>query len=87
MSKIKEPESMEECGFFSRRTLNDGHKIVIWTPKDSPNVMNINYTCAKCGNEDSETDEYKLPYTIYCSKCEAKIRIEPLKGKKRGARK
>ena len=57
MAKIKEPESMEECAYFSRRVLAGGHKIMLWVPKDAPTVMNFNYMCAKCKNEDSITDE------------------------------
>ena len=84
---LKEPESMEECEFFSRRALPEGHKLVIWVPKDTPTVMNIIYTCGNCKNQGGITDEYGLPYTIHCEKCDAKIRVEPLKGKKRGAKK
>lgn len=87
MGKIEEPESMEECRYFSRRVLENGDKLVLWVPKESPKIMNINYTCSKCKNEDSITDEYKLPYNFRCSKCDTKIVIKPLKGKKKGAKK
>ena len=84
MAKLKEPKSMEECDYFSRRVLDKvPHKLTIWVPKGTT-VMNINYTCAKCGHEGSITDEYHLPYKFHCQKCGAEIKIAPLKGKKRG---
>ena len=84
---LKEPESMDECEYFSRRALDTGDKIMIWVPKDTPTVMNIMYTCGKCKNQGEITDEYGMPYTFNCSKCGEKIRIDPLKGKKKGAKK
>ena len=87
MAKMKEPESMEECKTFSRRVLDDGTKLVLWVPVNTPTVMNINYTCIKCGKTDSITDEYGLPYVIVCSNCGEKIKVTPLKGKKKGAKK
>lgn len=87
MTKMKEPESMEECAYFSRRALPDGNKLTLWVSKDSPLIMNINYKCVKCKNEDSITDEFKLPYVVLCSNCGEKIKITPLKGKKKGIKK
>jgi DNA-directed RNA polymerase subunit RPC12/RpoP len=87
MPKLKEPESMEECEYFSRRALESGHKLVVWVSKETPTVMNISYICAKCKHEDSVTDTYSLPYMLTCQKCGEKIKVEPLKGKKRGLKK
>ena len=61
MAKLKEPEAMEDCAYFSRRSLEDGHKLVLWVPKDAPTVMNVNFECSKCKHEDSFTEEFKLP--------------------------
>ena len=84
MTKMKEPESMEECEFFSRRSLEEGHKVILWVPKDAPTTLNITYTCAKCKHEDTVTTMYKLPYTFECANCDLKIKVKPLKGKRRG---
>ena len=85
MGKLKEPENMEDCEYFSRRVLEDGTKLTLWVPKDTK-VMNINYKCIECSHESSVTDEYALPYTFYCEKCGAKILLKPLKGKAKGAK-
>jgi len=86
MVKLKEPESMEECEYFSRRSLENGHKAVVWVPKGTM-TMNVNYDCFKCGHEGSITDEYGLPYTFYCESCGEEIKIQPLKGKAKGVKK
>ena len=87
MTKVKEPESMEECDFFSRRVLaKKPHQIMIWVPKGTT-VMNIKYVCAECGHEDVVTDKYELPYTFVCEKCGEKIIVKPLKGKAKGHKK
>ena len=85
--KLKEPESMDECEYFSRRVIEDGnHRLTIWVPKGTT-VMHINYVCGNCGHEGSITDEYALPYSFQCEKCGVKIKVAPLKGKARGAKK
>jgi DNA-directed RNA polymerase subunit RPC12/RpoP len=88
MKKLEEPESMDDCEYFSRRSLEGiEHKFVIWVLKSDPAKMNINYKCGKCGNEGSVTDEFKLPFKFNCSKCGVEIVVKPLKGKKKGIKK
>ena len=87
MATIKEPESMDECAYFSRRTLEGNHKSTLWVLKSAPTIMNVSYVCGKCGHNDSVTSEFKLPFSVNCSKCGETIRIGPLKGKKRGIKK
>jgi ribosomal protein S27E len=87
MSELKEPESMDECHYFSRRALDNGHKFTIWVPKDAITVMHVKYTCGKCKHIGIVTSEYSLPFTFTCEKCSAEIRIEPLKGKSKGIKK
>ena len=87
MAKLKEPETMEECAYFSKRSLEEGHKLILWVLKDAPTMLNVNFECSKCKHEDSFTEEFKLPLTFNCPKCGLKITIKPLKGKKRGLKK
>ena len=84
--KLKEPESMEECEYFSRRVLADGNKLMLWVPKGTM-IMHINYTCVKCGHESSISDEYGLPYKFNCENCGEEIKVTPLKGKAKGTKK
>ncbi|MDD5182276.1 MAG: hypothetical protein PHC66_03840 [Candidatus Nanoarchaeia archaeon] len=81
MSDIKEPESMEECHYFSRRALDNGNKFTIWVPKDEVTTMHISYVCGKCRHHGIITSEYHLPFSFNCEKCGAEIKIEPLRGK------
>lgn len=85
---LKEPESMEECHYFSRRVIDNGnHKLTIWVPKDAITVMNIKYLCGKCKHTGTTTTEYHLPFTFNCEKCGTEIQIAPLKGKSKGPKK
>ena len=76
---LKEPESMDECGFFSRRALKDGTRLVSWTPKDNNNIVNIKYTCGHCKKAGEVTQEYEKPITFICQHCGEKIVVVPLK--------
>ncbi|MCD6547358.1 MAG: hypothetical protein J7K22_02270 [Nanoarchaeota archaeon] len=83
---LKEPKSMDECSFFTRRILDDdGTRLVAWVPKGT-NVVNVIYICGKCGKKGEVTQEYKKPITFVCEHCGHKIVVEPIK-KFRGRRK
>ena len=75
---LKEPESMDECSFFTRRVLEDNTKLVAWVPKDT-NIVNIKYTCGKCGASGEISQEYKKPIKFVCQNCGHKIVVVPLK--------
>lgn len=83
---LKEPNSMDECDFFSRRSLGDGSKATTWVPKGTQ-IVNVIYTCAKCKKAGEVTQEYKKPIEFTCQYCGYLIKIEPLKGKGRGKKK
>jgi len=84
---LKEPESMAECNFFSRRVLKDGTKLLAWVPKGT-NVMNVKYTCGSCKKRGEITQGFQKPTRFNCQNCGIDIFIEPLKGKKgRGKKK
>lgn len=85
--ELKEPESMDECHYFSRRALDNGIKFIIWVPKDAVTVMHVKYVCGKCKHQGAITTEYRLPFSFACEKCGTELKIEPLKGKKRGIKK
>ena len=87
MSGVKEPESMEECHYFSRRALDSGTKLTVWVPKDAVTVMHVRYICGKCKHQADVTSEYKMPSSFVCEKCGTEIRIDPLKGKSKGIKK
>jgi len=87
MSELKEPESMDECHYFSRRALDDGNKFTIWVPKDAITIMHVKYVCGKCKHNGTISTEYHLPFSFNCEKCSTEIRIEPLKKKSKGAKK
>lgn len=85
---VREPESAEECAYFSNRAADaEGNKFIIWVFKDAPTVMNIRYICGKCRHQGMVTSEYALPYTVCCEKCSSRLKVEPLKGKAKGAKK
>ena len=82
---LKEPKSMDECSFFTRRILDDGTRLVAWVPKGT-NIVNVKYTCGACGKSGEITQEFKKPITFVCQNCGHKIVVEPL-NKRRGRRK
>ncbi len=82
---LKEPESMDECSFFTRRVLDDGTKLVAWVPKGAT-IVNVKYTCGECGKSGEITQEYHKPITFLCQHCGHKIVVVPLK-KGRGRKK
>ena len=85
---LKEPESMEDCEYFSRRAADEkGNKCIVWVLKTEPEKMNIKYTCGNCRNQGEITGIFAMPYRFSCSKCSAEIKIGPLKGKKKGLKK
>lgn len=75
---MKFPESMDECFYFTRRTLDNNGKIVAWVFKPD---------CPKCGKAkmckpiDSKTGEVKIRAKEYvCSACKytvLKDELEP----------
>ncbi len=82
---LKEPESMDECAFFTRRILDDNTKLVAWVPTGT-NIVNIKYACGNCKKSGEITQEFQKPITFICQNCGCKIVVEPL-NKRRGRRK
>lgn len=83
---MKEPTSMDECSFFTRRVLASGTKIAAWVPVGQK-FVNVVYDCAKCKHHGEITQEYQKPITFNCQKCGEEIIVEPIKGKGRGRKK
>jgi len=78
---MKEPKSMDECSFFTRRVLSDGTKTVAWVPVGQK-FVNVVYDCGACKHHGEITQEFQKPITFNCQKCGIEIIVEPLKGKK-----
>jgi DNA-directed RNA polymerase subunit RPC12/RpoP len=85
MTTLKEPASMDECSFFTRRILADGTKLLAWVPKGIT-VLNVIYSCAKCKHHGEITQEFQKPVTFHCQKCGCEIFVEPF-NKRRGRKK
>lgn len=75
---LKEPESMNECSFFSRRVLKDSTKLLAWVPKGT-NIINVKYACGHCKKQGEITQEFTKPTRFNCQNCGVEIVIEPLK--------
>ena len=75
---LKEPTSMDECSFFTRRILDDNSKVVAWVPNGTT-IVNIKYTCGECKASGELSQEYQKPIKFVCQNCGHKIVVVPLK--------
>ena len=51
--------------------------------KNESDVLEGEYVCPECGNQDKINQEFKRPISFKCSKCDQTIKLPKLKGKKK----
>ncbi len=91
---MKEPKSVNECSYFTKRTLTDENgkevgKVQLWVFREEENVLYYKYVCPKCGykGEGKMEWDWKFPVKIVCDRCNYVIKVKRLNPRARRRKK
>ena len=62
------PKSIDECDYFTKRTLDSGGYVIAWAFKGTKTLY-AKYKCPKCGYEGEVEQEFRRPIRFKCANC------------------